>query len=534
MSSRFPTSASHRRRGVLVTAVVAALVVLATGCTSAVGLQRSGTAEALEPGQDVPTGGTARIGVGADLIPATFLSLGNNPTNGGVSANVFDTLVQYPHDSLEPEPRLATSWQLSDDGRRLELALRNDVRFHNGKEFTSRDVEFTLRTYTDPSWNAQFRRTAAAITAFDTSDPHRIVLTLSQPTGNIFDLLAVARILDGDTVDGLKEGRVFNGTGPFTFVSWQPKVALSLARNADYWGGPPHLDGVTFAVVSDDQALVTKLRTGQIDAAYGLPSLDAELAVSRGGFRSHVLEGAESDQYIGINVSAPPLNDVRVRQAIAYAIDRDRILTDVYRGKGYASSLPWPRTSPAYDDEAANTYRRDADRARALVAEIGDVPAIPLNYPADRTSRIIAEIIQANLRDVGIAVDLIPTDAAQMTSLLVAGQFPGLWVTQHGFAQMTPSTLAVAAFPFNAVKNASNFLDPGYQAHAVAAWQQQDPTSPEAISAYRELNADLLDSLFLVEIGVVQTEVVVSTNLGGFDWSRTNDPRFDSTYLLRT
>ncbi|WP_280436919.1 ABC transporter substrate-binding protein [Nocardia carnea] len=511
--------------------VVAALL---TGCTSAVALQKSGTATELAPGQAPPTGGTARIGVDRDLIPANFLSISNNPANGGVSSNVFDTLVRYSHDKLTPEPRLATEWRLSGDGRRLDLTLRDDVHFHNGKQFTSADVEYTLRTYTDPGWNAQFRRTAATITAFDTSDPFRIGLTLSQPTGNIFDLLAVAPVIDSATVGALQEGREFNGTGPFRFDSWQPKVGVSLRRNDDYWGQRPYLDGVTFSVVTDEQALVTKLRTGQLDAAYGVSPLDAELAVSRGGFRSHLLAGSEANQYIGINLATPALRDIRLRQAIAYAIDRDRILTDVFRGNGYASSLPWPRTSPAYSEQDAGTYRRDVDRARALVTEIGPVAPVPLNYPAGRTDRIIAEIVQSNLADVGIEVQLVPTDAAQMTSLLVAGRFPGLWVTQHGFAQMTPSTLAVSAFPFNATKNASNFVDPQYQAHAVAAWKQQDPTSPEAVASYRALNRDLLDALFLVEIGVIQAEVVVSTGLGGFDWTRTVDPDLGSAYLLRS
>ncbi|MGI5218434.1 ABC transporter substrate-binding protein [Nocardia sp. CA-290969] len=521
-------------RLLLSVSALAAVAALLTGCTSAVALQKAGTATELEPGQEVPVGGTARIGVDRDLVPASFLFITNNPVNGGVAANVFDTLVSYSGGSLEPHPRLATAWQLSGDGRRLELTLRDDVRFHNGKQFTSADVAFTLRTLTDPGWNAQFRRTAATITAFDTSDPFRIGLTLAQPTGNIFDLLSVAPIIDAQTLARLKEGREFNGTGPFRFVSWQPKVGLSIRRNDDYWGAKAPLDGATFTVVTDEQALVTKLRTGQLDAAYGVSPLDAELAVSRGGFRSHLLEGSEGNQYVGINLANPALRDVRLRQAIAYAIDRDRILTDVYRGNGYASSLPWPRTSPAYNEQDAGTYRRDVDRARALVAEIGTVPPIPLNYQAGRTDRIIAEIIQSNLADAGIEVQLVPTDAAQMLSLLVAGRFPGLWVVQHGFAQMTPSTLAVAAYPFNAAKNASNFVDAGYQAHAVAAWKQQDPTSPEAIAAYRALNRDLLDALFLVEIGVIQPEVVTSTAIGGFAWTRTIDPDLRSAYLLRS
>ena len=138
----------------------------AAGCESAVSQsQASGST-------DTPQrGGTIQAGIAADVIPGNFLT----NSNTGVTTIVglaYDFLIRYPNDKVEPTPRLATAWELAPDGRSLTLDLRDDVTFHSGRPFTSKDVEFSIKTYADPLWTAQLRSTAAAVTSFDTSDEH--------------------------------------------------------------------------------------------------------------------------------------------------------------------------------------------------------------------------------------------------------------------------------------------------------------------------------------------------------------------------
>ena len=525
---------SHRRHPLAVLVLTVLTVLAATGCQSAVSQQREASSTTLRSGDSVPTGGNLRVGVLRDLSPKTFLQIGTGALNGHVVANVYDTLTHYANDDLTVEPGLATAWQLAPDARSLTLDLRKGVRYHDGREFVSSDVEGSIKAYLSGPWTPQFKRTAAAITGYDTTDPHRVVLFFEHPLSNIFDLLDSAPIIDPQTLPQLKAGTEFNGTGPFRFGEWTPNSSVSLVRNDSYWGTRAPLDTVTFSIATDKQSLYTRLRTGQLDVAEGLGYHDEQLATERYGFRDVTLTGAESQEYLGLNVANPALKDVRVRQAIAFALDRPRIINDVFRGSGYVVNLPWPKWSPAYDDAANSTYRRDVEKGKALVAQVGEVPELTIDYSTLGNDRVIAEIVQSNLRDIGIPTRLVPNDNTQQTEKLIGGKFEGLWLLQHGFAQFTPSTLAVSAYPFNATKNSSNYQNDEYTAAATVAWTAPGGDSPPAKEAYRRLSDVLLRDLFLVEIGVVFQKVATSPAVGNVEWDRRNQLHFGETYLSST
>ena len=167
------------------------------------------------------------------------------------------------------------------------------MTFHSGRPFTSKDVEFSIKTYADPLWTAQLRRTAAAITSFDTSAEHKIILGFEHPLGNIFDLLDTVPILDSESIDKLRTGAEFVGTGPFTVQDWTPNSSISFARNEKYWVPErPYADAVEVKVISDAKALLSALKSGQIQFANGLSSLDVENLDKSDDFARLRLEGA--------------------------------------------------------------------------------------------------------------------------------------------------------------------------------------------------------------------------------------------------
>ncbi|GAA4584675.1 ABC transporter substrate-binding protein [Planotetraspora phitsanulokensis] len=492
---------------------------LLTGCTSAVSLQAG------SPANETSKGGTLRAGIGQDLIPGNFFTNSNSGITTLIGL-VYEGLIRYPNDRVAPTPRLATSWQMSADGRALTLTLRQGVTFHTGRPFTSKDVEFSLRTYAEPVWNGQLRSTAAAITSYDTSDPQKVVLHLAHPLGNIFDLLDTVPIVDSETFDGVGTGRQYVGTGPFRFVSWTPNSQLRFAKNPKYWQpGLPYLDNVNVSVVPDPTSLTSQLRSGQIDYAYGNSYLDIEQLAATKRFTKHQLAGAEQQIYVGTNITAPALSDIRVRQAIAYAIDRERIMSEVFRNSGYAVNLPWPKYSNAYDANKNTTYALDTAKASALVKEYGKpIAEIPLAYSAQvPLYRQTAQIVQANLQAVGIPVTLDPLDGAQFVKRLIGAEFPGMWTTFHSWAQYTPSTLTVSAYPFNAAKNSSHYSSAQYSSDATQAWQVADGGSEEAVGHYGRLSDDLLSALFLIEIGVVQPQWVTSNRLRGVSYTKRQE-----------
>ena len=489
-------------------------------CTSAVQQQRVGAV-----GPPV-RGGTLRLAGRTDLEPSELLT---NSSDGvtAVIGLVYESLVRYPNDRVTPRPMLATSWTQSADGRSLTLQLRTDVTFHGrngaaGRPFTAKDVEFSLRTYADPKWAAQIQSTAAAITGYDTSDPHRVVLYFAHPVSNIFDLLDTAPILDSETAAGLATGAGYVGTGPFRFADWTPNSKIVFVRNEHYRVPQrPYLDGVEFTVVSDQYAALSGLRTGQFDLATRLAYRDGQRLAKTGAFRTITLQGAEQQTYVGANVTAAGLSDIRVRKAMAYAVDRQRIVDEVLRGSGYPINLPWPKYSPAFDPARGATYVRDPAKAKALIAKVGAVPNLPYSYPAgDPVHTAVTQIVQANLAEVGIAVTLQPLDNAQFTKQLIGATLPGIWTTYHSWAQYSPSTLAVSAYPFNADNNASNYHSPDYQAAAQQAWQRPADGGSGDRRAYDQLNQQLLDGLFLVELGVVLPQWAASNRVQGIGWTK--------------
>lgn len=509
-------------------AALAAVALVATGCRSAVGEQRSDGGVPSEP----TDGGTLRIGATTDLVPTSVFTNSSDGMDTTVGL-VYDSLVDYPPKRLDPEPSLATSWRLAEDGRSMTLQLRDDVTFHNGREFTSEDVEFSIKTWADPKWTVQFQRTAEAVTGFDTSKPHEITLEFAHPLGNIVDLLDTVPIIDRTSMDELESGEDFVGTGPFTFDSWTPNSQITYGRNEDYWReGRPYLDGVELNIVSDPQALVSQLRAGQLDGVFGASSRDVETLEESGMSESLIFKGAEQQVYVGANVTNPVLEDIRLRRAIAYAIDRERIVDDVYRGKGYAINLPWPTYSPAYDEKLNSTYEYDPDKARELVEAVGDVPTLPLGYSSDNPDwEATAQIVQSNLEDVGIPVELGPVDHAQFIKQLIGAEFEGLWILDHSYAQYTPSTISVSAYPFNADANASRFSSDDYKQDAEAAWKIADGTSAEAERAYDRVSEDLLDNLFLIEMATHYRELATSHDVHGVTWTKRGEPVFTNAFL---
>lgn len=524
MSVLTPRSRSGRLAAAL--AAVGLTVSALSGCASAVSEQRT------ENTSSTPRdGGTLQIATTNDLAPASVFTNSTDTVNVLIGS-VYDSLVDYPLDSITPKPKLATSWQQGKDGKSLTLQLRKGVKFHDGRPFTSKDVEFSIRTWADPKWTVQLQRTAAAITGFDTSKPDQITLKFAHPLSNVFDLLDMLPIIDRNSIGDLARGKKYIGTGPFEFKSWQPGSKITLTRNDDYWGGKPHLDGIVDNIVSDPQGQVSQLRSGQVDLVTGASNRDNQTLAKDPRFHVESVKGAEQEIYVGATVTNPLLKDVKVRQAIAYALDRNRILHDVYRGFGRAGSLPWPTTSPAYDAKANHTYDLDLGKAKQLAQQAGVNESIPLAYPAGNANyEATAQIVQQNLADAGIRTTLQPTDYAQFIQLLISGGFKGLWILQHSYAQYTPSTLSVSAYPFNADKNASHYSSPAYTRDANAAWERPDGTDAGAKQVYQSLNKDLLDGAFLLEIGLLYPQFASKASVNGVGFSKRGEPDFAHAYV---
>ncbi|CAM4020417.1 ABC transporter substrate-binding protein [Tsukamurella strandjordii] len=494
------------RRTVLLAGLGALGAGALSGCTSAVEQARAANAA---PGSD---GGTLVLGSLADLDPKSIYS--QSVTTMAIGLLVWDTLIRYDRTTRTPRPAVARGWEFGPDGRSLTLHLRDDVRFHSGRPLTAKDVAYAVSVYASDAAGSQLQGAAKAVASVETPDAHTAVLRLSRPVPNIVDLLEFMLLVDSESASELRAGTAFVGTGPFRFAGREVAANARFERNDEYWRGPARLDGVTLRVVRDPGALLTSIRAGQSDLV-----LDASPQALR-QFRDQSLyrittgDVFDAAYYVGANAGDPALADKRVRQAISSAVNRERIAAEVFAGVAEPSAAPWARSSPAYDRAAANHYRRDLDRARALLAEADGPRRLTLSYPTGlAVAPSIAAIVQNDLAEAGITVELDPREQAAFSPFLHTGKAQ-LWLGPHGFGQSDPATLAGGAAPFKPSGNLSKFSTPEYT--ALVARLQDGTGRPEVLREYSDY---LLDQQFVIDLAVSPATYVSPARVKGLDWN---------------
>jgi ABC-type dipeptide/oligopeptide/nickel transport system permease component/ABC-type transport system substrate-binding protein len=359
---------------------------------------RSGTVRA-GPARD-------RIVVGMQLEPPIL-----DPTASPAAAiaemlygNLFEGLVQFAPDG-STQPKLAESWDLSADGLTYVFHLRAGVRFSDGTPFDAAVAKFSLaRAMAPASVNAQ-RARLASVAAIDVLDARTVAVRLTRRTGSLLEYLAGAAfvMVAANTASGNAQHPV--GTGPFRFVSWRRGDSVTLERNPDYWGGPPALAAASFRFIADPTAAYAALMAGDVDAYMNYPAPES-LAQFQADPRFTVFVGStETEVLLGINERRAPLGDLRVRRAIAAALDRSAIIDGAMYGFGLPIGSHFPPGKPGYVD-LTRRYPHDPAAARALLAEAGYPAgfALDLKLPPPAYARRSGEIVAAELGAIGIRV----------------------------------------------------------------------------------------------------------------------------------
>jgi peptide/nickel transport system substrate-binding protein len=485
-------------RRLLLKLVPAALFT--AGCASAVQQAREGD------------GGIA-LGMLSDLDPKSIFS--QSITSMAIGGLVFDTLTRYDPTTMAPQPRVASSWDLVDGGRTVVLHLRPDVTFHSGRPFTSADVAYSIANLAGDRAGSQLQATAKAVAAVDTSDPHVAVLRLAHPLPNLFDLFEFMVLTDSETERQLLAGDAFVGTGPFVFDSWVRGQHSRWVRNEHYWGGPASIPSVRLTAQGEPLASLWASQTNVVRDVVG-----NVLRMFDGNDRFEQVDESVYDvaYYVGANVTDPYLSNRAVRQAISYAVDRDRLVADVFAGHAIAGSTPWSPSSPAYSPASTNHYRHDPARARQMIAQADGPPSAPLllSYGTGLApAATIAAIIQNNLADVGIPVSIDPREQTTFSAFLTSPARQ-LWINPHGFGQSSPATLATGAAPFKPTGNLSGFTSPRYTQLVTAMTTMTDPQAAELYREYTEL---LLDEQFVINLLVTDFTTLTSSRVSGLAWN---------------
>ena len=345
------------------------LLSLAAGAVVAAGLAVPG----------VPVDAAAaelRVRIGSDigvLDPATIFGIENQT----VAGHIYNGLVKYDQATNEIRPDLATEWSVSEDGTTWTFKLREGVKWHNGYgDLTADDVKFSLERVLDPATNSRYRGQLAGVKSVDAPDAHTVVITLESPNAGLLNKLTAFNqgwIVSRKAVTeiGAEEYKLKPvGTGPFVFDSWTAGSQARIVANPDYFEGGPAVDSVVFRIIKDETAAAIALENGEIDIFFALqqPPVIDRLRSADG---ITVLDRpANHTINLVMNSTVAPLGDVRVRQAIAYGINRQAIIEGYFKGTKATGHSVLTSSFPQYTEEVPQ-YPHDPEKAKALLAEAG-------------------------------------------------------------------------------------------------------------------------------------------------------------------
>ena len=346
-------------------------------------------------------------------------------------SNVFEGLTRF--DSAgDVIPGLAKSWEISEDGLTYTFMLNEGVTFHDGTTMDAEDVKFSLdRIGAEDSANAQ-KALYSAIAEVNVIDPMTVKVKLSEANGNMLFNLAWgdAVIVAPESIEGIKQTPI--GTGAFKFNSWTQGDKIELSRNDSYWGTPAVLTNATFKFISDPTAALGAMMAEDIDVFSGFPAPE-NLPQFEADPRFQVLVGStEGETILSTNNKMPPFDNVKVREALAHAIDRQAIIDGAMFGYGTPIGTHFAPHNPSYVDlSAMSSY--DPEKAKTLLAEAGftDGFETTLFLPPPSYARRGGEIIASQLAAVGIKAEITNVEWAQWLETVFKGKNFGLTIVSH-------------------------------------------------------------------------------------------------------
>jgi peptide/nickel transport system substrate-binding protein len=407
-------------------------------------------------------GGVLRIGGEID-----FDDLDPHTTRFGwdinMMQNVYSGLVRAGEDLL-PKPDLATDWEFKDP-QTLVFTLRQGVKFHNGRALTADDVKYSLDRIRDPDVPAGYASYIESIDSVDATDASHVTLHLKRPDAAILNNLAMPAmaIVAKEAVQpqpvGLKQTMM--GTGPFKFKEFTPGQKLVLVKNPDYYvQGQPLLDELDFIPLPDETARTNALRSGEVD--YIEPAAPKDIQALRND-RSMTVTGGPNLSFVGVslNTTHKPFDDERVRQALAYGINRDEVIQKAF--DGFAQPLWGPPLIPPY--WAGNTdkyYSYDPAKAKSLLAEAGLPDGFKTTIKigiGTSYHRPFAEVVQSELKKIGVDVEIVPQDGPVSNKDWISGNFDMYPIRWWGSDFIDPDGAFRPLFTCKGSYNNSRFCD---------------------------------------------------------------------------
>ncbi|MBI1299697.1 hypothetical protein GC175_32635 [bacterium] len=504
----------------------------------------TGSETAGEVSEAVPTGGTVTVAINREpdrLDP----NVGSARFDDQVHLNIFDTPI-YRDADLNFVPGLVTEWSVDETSTVWTLKLREGVTFHDGTAFNAEALKFNFDRIIDP---ATASRKAAGLLRNPTTtviDEFTVEVAYEVPYGAFLDALStpVLGIVSPASVETYGEdvGRNPVGTGPFRFVEWIAQDRIVLERNPDYAWAPAHMqnqgavaiDQLIFRMIPEDVSRVVALETGEVDAIINLPREHVQRFEDDPAFGVERAVVAGSPAMMVLNGSKFPTDDVLVRRAMAHAVNQSDLINAALFGIGILGYSPISNANPCYDSSLEGLYPYDLEQAQALLTEAGwadadgdaildkDGQPLAVEYITfgGAANRRTAEIIQAQLRQIGVDLSIREMESPAIQAARQAGEHNLAWLTWLG---MDPAVMEVMLHSRN-IGGGWNFTHyPMEELDALLDQGNREVDADTRCGIYSQAQQIVMDESIIIPMYLQEQIVAYSSAIEGLSMSPHGD-----------
>jgi len=470
------------------------------------------------------------VTIALDLPPINLdPRIGQDASSERIDALIFSSLVKR-NDHYEIEPDLATNWETPDPQTYI-FHLRKDVQFHDGRPLTAKDVAFTYRSlFGESIMTIKSGYPLNLISSIEAPDDYTVVIKLKEVFTPLLSNLTVGIIPEGsDTVFN----RRLIGSGPFVFDHYSQDQEVLLRRNDSYFGDKSKVATVRFKIVPEAIVQALELRKGSADMSLNVLTPDMVEVMKRDRALNVIQSEGTNYQYLAFNLTDPVFSDLRVRQAFAYGIDREKIIKYLWRSQARPATGMLPPTSWAYEPNV-KTYPYDPERARQLLKEAGhERLSFTYRTSQDDTGRLMAAILQAQLREIGVTMEIRSNEFATFFSDVVRGNFQMYslrWVGGNNDPDFFSSVFHSKMIPPNGA-NRGHYSNPRVDDLIDAS--RREPDLEKRKAAYQEIQRIVAADLPYISLFYMDNVAVYNKRIDGVHLSPTADYAFLTKIQIR-
>jgi len=532
--------------------IVRAVVILALLITTSAGLTLGSLtplAAARSQGEGEPVqGGVLRLSLGEDpdqLDPARTIEL----TASQVMEVVYDRLVYIDDEGL-PQPWIAESWEISDDGKVITFKIREGMKFHDGTDVDANAVKFSYDRILDPEMAAPYKSFVETLESVDAPDATTAVFNFSEPYAPFFTNSTIIGIVSPAAVEQFGDDFGHNpvGSGPFMFKEWQPGTKIVFERFPDYVNpreddtnkGPAYVDSIEYNIIGEAATRTAAFESQELDLL-DIEFEDVERFSQTPGLTILSLQNSNNINFVEFS-DRPPFDNVAFRKAINYAIDRDAIVELTYLGNATVNPCPLPVGNAAFDADlcAEHGYTFDPERAREMLAEAnltdgdgngfvemdGEELAVTLwTYTGFPEREKAVEIMQADFNEIGLKTDIQAVDFGALQPMLESGE------TGLDYMRWTLVDQSILSAMFKSPGWTQQTSDPELDALLDVADTTVDPEA--RLEASHAAMVYILDNAIIAPIASDWINVAAHDYVQNYHWDALNTPRLNDVWLTR-